>query len=157
MASSKVICQATHGSYLVHVIGGGQYRYICDHTCECLPDAVKHDTSTTPIVAPATAEALPALPAANPPEVPAAPVASTTPSQPAAPAATTNTPCKSPVVSSQPQMPPTGDIPKLTGTAPVFCQSTRVRKPTSRLFEQIWFGLTPNVIPDELLIQTTPC
>ena len=82
---AKVIHQAAHGSYLVQVIGGGQYRLACDHIHECHPDAVKHDT---PVVAPATAEALPVLFAASPPAAPAAP------------AATTNTPCKSPVVSS---------------------------------------------------------
>ena len=57
---AKVTCQAAHGSYLVQVIGGGQYRCACDHMHECHPDAVKHDTSTTPVVAPATPEALPA-------------------------------------------------------------------------------------------------
>ena len=135
---AKVIGQAAHGSYLVQVIGEGQYRHTCDHKRERHPDAVKHDTSTTPVVAPATVEALPALLAASPPAVPAAPVAPATPPQPAAPAATTNTPYKSPVVSLQPQMPPTGDILKLTGTAhAVLCRSAHVRKPTSRLPEEI--------------------
>ena len=87
-------------TYLVQVKGGGQYRCACDHIHEHHPDAVKHDTSTTPVVAPATPEALPALPAKSPPAIPAAPVAPATPLQLAAPAATTNTPCKSPVVSS---------------------------------------------------------
>ena len=135
---AKVIHQAAHGSYLVLVIGGGQYRCAHDHICECHPDADKHDTSTTPVVAPATAEGLPALPAASLPAVPAACVAPATPPQPAAPGATINTPCKSPVVSSRPQIPVTGDIPKLTSTAPaVLHQSTHVRKPTSRLLEEI--------------------
>ena len=50
--------------------------------------------------------------------------------------ATTNTPCKSPVVSPQPQMPPTGGTLKQTGTAPaVIHQSAGVRKPPSRLLE----------------------
>ena len=62
---AKVICQATHGSYRVQVIGGGQYRCARDHICEHHPDAVKSDTSTTPVVAPATPEALPALFAAS--------------------------------------------------------------------------------------------
>ena len=77
---ANVICQATHGSYLVQVIGREQYRHAHDHIHDCHPDAVKHDTSTTPVVAPATPEASPALFAASPPAAPAAPVASTTPS-----------------------------------------------------------------------------
>ena len=96
---AKVIYQASHGSYLVLVVGLGQYRCACDHICECHPDAVKHDTSTTPVVAPVTAQVLPALPVASPQAVPAAPIAPATPPQPAAPTATTNTPCKSPIVS----------------------------------------------------------
>ena len=97
---AKVIRQAAHGSYLVQVIGGGQYRRARDHIRERHPDAVKDDTSTSPDVAPATPEALPALFAASPPAAPAASVAPTTPPQPVAPAATTNTPRKSPAVSS---------------------------------------------------------
>ena len=34
---AKVICQVGHGSYLVQVIGGGQYRHACDHICEYHP------------------------------------------------------------------------------------------------------------------------
>ena len=115
---AKVIHQAAHGSYLVQVIGGGQYRHTHDHIRECHPDAVKDDTSTSPDVAPATPEALPVLFAASPPAAPAAPVAPATPPQPAAPTATTNTPCKSPAVPSRPQMPSTGGTPKQTSTAP---------------------------------------
>ena len=40
-----IIHKSNHGSYLVHVIGGGQYRHACDHISECHPDAVKPDTS----------------------------------------------------------------------------------------------------------------
>ena len=69
---AKVICQTTHGSYLVQVIGGGWYRHAHDHICEHHPGAVKDDTSTSPVVAPATPEALPALFAASPPAAPAA-------------------------------------------------------------------------------------
>ena len=135
---ARVIHQAAHGSYLVQVIGGGQYRCARDHIRERHPDAVKDDTSTSPDVARATPEALPALFAASPPAAPAAPVAPATPPQPAAPAATTNTPCKSPAVPSRPQMPSTGGTPKQTGTAPAaICQSTHVRKPTSRLLEEM--------------------
>ena len=49
---AKVICKADCGSYLVQVIGGGQYRCACDHIHECHPDAVKLGTSTTADVAP---------------------------------------------------------------------------------------------------------
>ena len=38
---ATVIRQAKHGSYLVQVIGGGQYRHACDHIHELHPDAVK--------------------------------------------------------------------------------------------------------------------
>ena len=92
--------QASHSSYLVQVIGGGQYRHAHDHICECHPDTVKHDMLTTPVVAPATPEALPVLFAASPPAAPAAHVTPTTPPQPAAPGATTNTKHKSPAVQS---------------------------------------------------------
>ena len=36
-----VIRKTKHGSYLVQVIGEGQYRHAYDHICECHPDAVK--------------------------------------------------------------------------------------------------------------------
>ena len=132
---AKVICQATHGSYLVQVIGEGQYRHARDHLCEHHPDSVKPDTSTTPVVAPATPEALPALFAASSLVAPAAPAI---PPQPAAPAATTNTQCKSPAVPLQLKMPSTGGILKQTGKAPATpCRSAHVRKPTSRLIEEM--------------------
>ena len=51
---AKVICKADHGSYLVQVIGGGQYRCAHDHIHEHHLDAVKPGTSTTADVAPAT-------------------------------------------------------------------------------------------------------
>ena len=99
---AKVIHKADHGSYLVQVIGGGQYRHACDHICERHPDAVIPGTSTIADVAPATPESLlQALPA-KPPAAPAAPVASATPQQ-AASAATTNTPCKPPPAVCIPQ------------------------------------------------------
>ena len=99
---AKVICKADHGSYLVQVIGGGQYRHACDHICECHLDAVKPGTSTTADVAPATPESLLQVSSAKPPAVPAAPVAPATPQQ-AAPAAATNTPCKPPTAVRTPQ------------------------------------------------------
>ena len=51
---AKVIHKADHGSYLVQVIGGGQYRCACDYIRECHQDAVKPGTSTIADVAPAT-------------------------------------------------------------------------------------------------------
>ena len=87
---AKIIQKAEHGSYLVQVIGGGQYRCACDHIHECHPDTVKPGTSTTVDVAPAT------------PATPAAPVAPATPQQ-AASAATVNTLHKPPPVVCTPQ------------------------------------------------------
>ena len=63
-----------------------------DHIRECHPDAVKDDTSTTLVVAPATPQALPVLFTVSPPAVHTAPVTPAIPPQPVAPAATTNTP-----------------------------------------------------------------
>ena len=87
----NVICKADHSSYLVQVIGGGQYRCAHDHIYEHYPGAIKHGISTTEDVAPATPESLLQALSAKPPTAPAAPVAPATPQQ-AAPAATTNTP-----------------------------------------------------------------
>ena len=50
---STIICKANNGSYLVQVIGGGQYRCDCDHIWEHHLDAVKPDTSNISNVAPA--------------------------------------------------------------------------------------------------------
>ena len=58
---ATVICRARHGSYLVQVIGGGQYRHVRDHIHECNPDAVKRGTLTSTDVAPATPESSPGL------------------------------------------------------------------------------------------------
>ena len=46
------ICQAHHGSYLVQVIGGGQYRCAHHHIHECHPDTVKPDMPVNTDVAP---------------------------------------------------------------------------------------------------------
>ena len=97
---AKVIRKTDHGIYLVQVIGGGQYRLAHDHICEHHVDAVRHGTSTTANVAPATPEALPALFAASQPAAPAASVAPTTLQQAAA---TTNTPRKPPPAMHTPQ------------------------------------------------------
>ena len=101
---ATVIHQAKHGSYLVQVIGGGQYRPACDHIHECHVDAVKPDRSTITDVAPATPECSPGMPPVRP--APAAPVAAsvaqaTTPPNLVAPATTPNTPRKSVVHTPQ--------------------------------------------------------
>ena len=115
---AKVIYQAAHGSYIVQVIGGGQYRCACDHICECHPDAVKDDTSSTPDVASATPESLLQASSAKPSAAHATPVAPATPQQAVLAA---NTPCKPPSAMHTPQqkqMPSTGGTPKQTGPAP---------------------------------------
>ena len=95
---AKVIRKADHGSYLVQVIGGGQYRSAHDHICKHQPDAVKPGTSTMADVAPATPESL----LQTPPAAPAAPVAPATPQQVVS-AATANTPHKPPPAMRTPQ------------------------------------------------------
>ena len=137
-------CQAAHGSYLVQVVGG-QYRRACDHIRECHPDAVKPDMPDSTNVAPATPESSPGMfPVRPAPAAPAtAPVAQATanPTVAAPAAATTSTPSKSPPVvhtPQRPQMPSTGGTPKQTCTAPAAPhRSAHVKKPTSRLLEEI--------------------
>ena len=136
---ATVIHQARYGSYLVQVIGRGQYRCACDHICECHPDAVKPDMPVSTDVAPATPESSPGMfpvrpaPAAQA----AAPVAPATPKpQPAVPTASIplNTPRKPVVVL---QTPSTGSATKMTGAAPTATHhSTRVRKPPTWLLEE---------------------
>ena len=101
---ATVIHQAKHGSYLVQVIGGGQYRCTHDDIHECHPDAVKPDRSTIADVAPATPECSPGMPPVRP--APAAPVAApvaegTTPPNLVALATTPHTPRKSVVHTPQ--------------------------------------------------------
>ena len=96
--SQPVFRQAKHSSYLVQVIGGGQYRCAYDHIHEWHPDAVKPDRSTITDVAPATPECSPGIPPVRP--APAAPVAApvaqaTTPPSLVAPATTQHIPRKS--------------------------------------------------------------
>ena len=43
---ATVVQAADHGSYIVKVVGGDEYRRARDHICEHHPDAVKPDTST---------------------------------------------------------------------------------------------------------------
>ena len=78
---ATVIHQARHGSYLIQVIGRGQYRCAHDHIHECHPDAPKVDMPTSTDVAPAIPECSPGLLPVRPaPVAPvAAPVAPATP------------------------------------------------------------------------------
>ena len=135
-----VIRQARHGSYLVQVIGGGQYQHAHDHICEHHPDAVKADMPVSADVAPATPESSPGMfPVRPAPAAPAAaPVAPATPTpQPAVPMASTpmDTPRK-PAVALQ--TPSTGSAMKMTSAAPAATRhSTRVRKPPTQLLEDM--------------------
>ena len=97
---ATVIHQPKHGSYLVQVIGGRQYRCACNHIHKHHPDAVKPDRSTTTDVAPAIPECSPGMPPVR--QAPAAPVAqATTSPNLVAPTTTPNTPRKSVVHTPQ--------------------------------------------------------
>ena len=43
---ATIVCTGDHGSYIIKVIGGADYRWAQDHIHECHPDAVKPDTHT---------------------------------------------------------------------------------------------------------------
>ena len=92
---ATIICKANHGSYLVQVMGGGQYRHAHDHIQECQPDAVKPDTSNIGNVVPGASTSAPATQAVRLPTA----VAPATPT----PAATLQTPHKAPPVVCSPQ------------------------------------------------------
>ena len=118
---ATVIGQTHHGSYLVQVIGGGQYRCARDHIHEHYPDAVKSDMLTSTNVAPARPESSDGLfPVRLMLAAPAtAPVAPATPKPPAVSTATRpmDTPRKPPTAVVL-QNPFTGSATKVTGTAP---------------------------------------
>ena len=78
-----------NGSYIVQVVGRGQYWHAHDHICECHPDAVSPDAAITSDVALTTSRPVHAITAASFPT----PVVPTT-LAPAAPAATSCTPQK---------------------------------------------------------------
>ena len=105
---ATVIHAVDHGSYIVQVIGGGQYRCACDHIHECHPDAIKPDKHVTTSVAPATPTHQPATQA-----VQLAPCVALATLQPAT---IPHTLQKTPTV----HMPSHAQsvTPKLTGTAP---------------------------------------
>ena len=86
---ATIVCAADHGSYIVKVIGGAEYRWGQDHICECHPDAVKPDThpkvevAGQPVTTPSTSEAVQLQQAPTAPVVQPS-VAPTTPKQAAA-------------------------------------------------------------------------
>ena len=103
---ATIVCEADHGSYIVRVIGGAEYRQARDHICECHPDAVKPDThpkvevAGQPVTIPSTSKAvqlhqMPTAPTVQPSVAPA------TPKQAAAqsPTAATHTQRKAPVTT----------------------------------------------------------
>ena len=131
---ATIIHAADHGSYIVQVIGSGQYRHACNHICEHHPDTVKLDKHVTTNIAPATSTHLPTAQAVQP----APHVAPATP-QPAETSPTPTVPHmqqKTPAV----HMPCHAQLgtPKLTGTAPIVPHhSAWSSKPPSQLIEEM--------------------
>ena len=88
---ATVVHTADHRSYIVKVTGGAEYRWACDYTCECHPDAVKSDMHSKvevpehPASIPSAAAAKQAVPTAAV-KVPTAPTAQ--------PSVAPTTPCK---------------------------------------------------------------
>ena len=133
---ATIVHTADHGSYIIKVICGAEYRWARDHIHECHPDVLKPDThpkvevAGQPITTPSTSEAVqlqqaPTAPAVEPP------VAPTTPKQAAAqsPTAATHTQQKTPV---------TADVQLLTGRTDVApCQSGRISKAPQCLIEHM--------------------
>ena len=134
--SATIIHKANNGSYLIQVIGDGQYRCSHDHIQKHRLDAVEQDTSNIGDVAPAASTSALATQAVRLPTA----VAPITPT-PATPAATLQTPHKAPpvVCSLQwTQTPSTGTPLSQTSTAPAALhQSTQSRNPPSQLLEEI--------------------
>ena len=103
---ATVACAANHGSYIIKVIGGAEYRWARDQICEHHPDAVKPDmhpkveVAGQPVMTPSTSEAVqlqhaPTAPTVQPSVSPA------TPKQAAAqsPTAATRTQWRTPAVA----------------------------------------------------------
>ena len=136
---ATVVCAADHGSYIVKVVGGAEYRRARDHIREHHPDAVKPDTPTKvevagqPVTTPSTSEAVQQTSAQRAPTAPAAQpsVAPATPKQAAArsPTAATRTQRKTPAIADV--QPPTGR------TVVTPRRSSRVSKAPQRLIEQM--------------------
>ena len=133
---ATIVRAADHGSYIVRVIGGAEYRRARDHIRERHPDAVKPDThpkvevAGQPVTAPSTSEAVqlqqaPTAPTVQPPVAPA------TPKQAAAqsPTAATHTQRKTPVTTDV--QPPT------SRTDVALRRSGHVSKAPQRLIEHM--------------------
>ena len=86
---ATVVHAATHGSYIVKVVGGAEYRWVWDHIHECDPDAVKPDmhpkvevtehpvstpSTTAKQAVPTTVVKAPTAPTAQPSVTPATPM-----------------------------------------------------------------------------------
>ena len=131
---ASVVRTADHGSYIVKVIGGAEYRRARDHIRERHPDAVKPDTHPKVEVAehPVSTPSQPAAQQAVPTVAPAAQptVAPATPKQAAArsPTAATRTQRKTPACADVQQ---TGR----TDVAP--CRSARTSKAPQHLIEEM--------------------
>ena len=136
LPATVVVRAADHGSYIVKVIGGAEYRRARDHIRERHPDAVKPDThpkvevAGQPITTPSTSEAVqlqqaPSAPAVQPPVAPAIPKQAAAQS----PTAATRTQRKTPVITDV--QPPTSR----TDVAPR--RSGRVSKAPQRLIEHM--------------------
>ena len=121
---ATVVRTADHGSYIVKVIGGGEYRRARDHIRERHPDAVKPDKHTPMAVTEPSSPAT--LAAAQPPVAPATP-------QPAA--------ARSPTAAARTQRktPAPADVPQKTGANTVVTprRSTRVTKAPQRLITEM--------------------
>ena len=125
---TTVIHAGDHGSYIVQVIGSGQYWHACNHICEHHPDAVKPDEHIMTNVAPA----IPTHPPATQAVQPALCVAPATPQPDAIPC----TPWKTPTVHTPPHA--QSVTLKPTGTAPaVPHHSAQSSKPPSWLIEEM--------------------
>ena len=133
---ATIVCTADHGSYIIKVICGAEYRWARDHIRECHPDAVKPDTQPKvevagqPITTPSTSEAVqlqqaPTTPGVQPPVAPATPKQAATQS----PTAATHTQQKKPV---------TADVqPPTSRTDVVLCQSGHISKAPQCLIEHM--------------------
>ena len=138
---ATVVRAADHGSYIVKVIGGAEYRQAQDHIRERHPDAVKPDmrpkveVAGQPFTTPSTSEAVQLQQAPTAPIVQPS-VAPATPKQAAArsPTAATGTQRKTPV---------TADVhPPTSRTVVTPRQSGRVRKAPQRLIEHMSISTT---------------
>ena len=139
---ATVIRRAKHGSYLVQVIGGGQYRRARDHIRERRPRCCQARSADKHRCSPSYTRVLTwVVPSGDQRQQPqaAAPVAPATPEPPAVPTAATpmDTPRKPPTAVVL-QNPSTGSATKVTGAARAATRrSTRVRKPPTRLLEEM--------------------